>query len=185
MFNNICLIIINSFQIQNPEFDKQFLITLACLKSEDPSTFDEKVKSFNDISKPGISENAKMKEKGKSKKEKPLSLRDYERKIILERNGQFSSSEDEDNTKQKVKSETPTYMEEQKQLRDNFRHVLKDEDEDEDNDLLKIKQKTEDEKHKVFLIYFITFLIVSHVYVCIIVRNTISLFRKKNRTRNG
>lgn len=158
-------------------------MTLACLKSGDPSTFDEKVKSFNDIEKPETSENAKRKEKGKSRKEKPLSLRDYERKIILERNGQFSSSEDEDDTRQKVKSETPTYMEEQKQLKDSFKHALKDEDKDEDNDLLRIKQKTEDEKHKVFLI--IIFLIVSHVYVCIIVHNTVSLFRKKNLTRNG
>lgn len=134
----------------NPEFDKQFLITLACLKSGDPSTYDEKVNSIND--KPGTSENAEAREtrKKKSRKEKPLSLRDYERKIILERDGRFSSSEDEDDEKQTAKSKMPTYVEEQNELRDSFKHALKDEDEDndEDNSLLKIKQKTEDEKHK-------------------------------------
>lgn len=98
----------------------------------------------------------------KSKKEKLFSLRDYERKIILERDGRFSSSEDEDDTRQKVKSKT--YVEEEKELRDSFRHALKDE-EDDNNDLLKIKQKTEEEKHKVLLILdiFNKF----HVYYCV------------------
>ncbi|KAG5326079.1 KRI1 protein, partial [Acromyrmex heyeri] len=136
--------------IQDPEFDKQFLITLACLKSEDPSIYDENV--FNNIDKPGTSESTEAKEIGKKKlkKEKPISLRDYERKIILERDGRFSSSEDEDDAKQRADSKTSTYVQEQKELRDSFKHALKDEDEEdnEDNDLLKIKQKTEDEKHK-------------------------------------
>lgn len=161
----------NFFQSHNPEFDKQFLVTLACLKSENPSTFEEQVKFFNDIGNSGTSENAaaKEKEKKKSKKEKPLSLRDYERKIILERDGRFSS-EDEDDVRQKVKSIMPTYVEEQKELKDSFKHALKDEDED--NDLLKIKQKTEDEKHKVLLI--LTFLII--LCICIIVCNALVLF---------
>lgn len=166
--------IINFFQINDPEFDKQFLITLACLKSENPSVYDEKVKffndiDFNDIDKPGTSESAKVeeKEKRKSKKEKPLSLRDYERKIILERDGRFSSSEDEDDVKQKAKSKIPTYVEEQEELKDSFRQALKYEDEDEN--LLKIKQKTEDEKQKVLLIF--TFLIISRV--CNIVYNIV------------
>jgi len=123
---------------------------LACLKSEDPRIYDEKVKFFSDIVKPGTSEDteANEQEKKKLKKEKALFLRDYERKIIMERDGHFSSSEDEDNAEQKIKSKMPTYVEEQEQLRDSFKHVLKYEDEDED--LLKIKQKTDDEKYKVF-----------------------------------
>lgn len=133
------------------------------MKSEDPSTY-EKVESLN-INKPETSESTEVrkKEKKKSKKEKPLSLRDYERKIILERDGRFSSSEDEDEMKQKTKSKIPTYVEEQKELRDSFRHALKDED-DEDNDLLKIKQKTEDEKHKV---HFNSYILNNFTCICI------------------
>jgi len=122
---------------------------LACLKSEDPSIYNEKV--FNDIEKPGTLESTEAKEikKKKLKKEKPISLRDYERKIILERDGRFSSSEDED-AKQRAEFKTSTYVQEQKELRDSFKHALKDEDEkDNEDDFLKIKQKTEDEKHKV------------------------------------
>ncbi|KAL6444062.1 hypothetical protein ACFW04_001781 [Cataglyphis niger] len=135
--------------IHNSQFDKEFLITLACLKSEDPRIYDEKIKFFSDITKPDISEDTEANEQGKkkSKKEKALFLRDYERKIIMERDGRFSSSEDED-TRQETKSKMPTYVEEQEQLRDSFKHVLKDENEDEDTDLLQIKQKTEDEKYK-------------------------------------
>ncbi|XP_050445037.1 protein KRI1 homolog [Cataglyphis hispanica] len=136
--------------IHNSQFDKEFLITLACLKSEDPRIYDEKIKFFSDITIPDISEDTEANEQGKkkSKKEKALFLRDYERKIIMERDGRFSSSEDEDDTRQKTKSKMPTYVEEQEQLRDSFKHVLKDENEDEDTDLLQIKQKTEDEKYK-------------------------------------
>lgn len=123
---------------------------MACLKSEDPRIYDEKIKFFSDITKPDTSEDIEAKEQGKkkSKKEKALFLRDYERKIIMERDGRFSSSEDEDDTRQKAKSKMPTYVEEQEQLKDSFKHVLKDENEDED--LLQIKQKTDDEKYKVF-----------------------------------
>ncbi|XP_011873109.1 PREDICTED: protein KRI1 homolog [Vollenhovia emeryi] len=135
--------------INNSEFDNQFLMALAYLKSDDPSKFDEKVQFFNNTDKPGTSESAEAggKEKKRSKKEKPLFLRDYERKIILERDGRFSSSEDEDDARQDAKSRMPTYVQEQKELKDSFKCALKDDDED-DNDLLKIKQKTEDEKHK-------------------------------------
>lgn len=142
----------NFFQVYNPEFDKQFLLTLASLKSENPSIIDENIKSFSDIGNFETSESATANEKKdkQSRKEKPFSLRDYERKIILERDGRFSSSEDEDDARQKAESKMPTYVEEQKELKDSFKHALKDEDEDDDNNLLKIKQKTEDEKHKVF-----------------------------------
>lgn len=136
--------------IHNPQFDKEFLITLACLKSKDPRIYDEKFKFFTDIVKPDTSRDteANEQEKKKSKKEKALFLRDYERKIIMERDGHFSSSEDEDDARQKAKSRMPTYVEEQEQLKDSFKNVLKNENEDEDTDLLQIKQKTDDEKYK-------------------------------------
>lgn len=67
---------------------------------------------------------------------------------MTERDGRFSSSEDDD-AGPKARSET--YIEEQEQLRDSFKHALKDEDDDEGNsDFLKIKQKTKEEKHKVY-----------------------------------
>lgn len=134
---------------------------MACLKSEDPRIYDEKVKFFSDNIKPGTSEDTEA-DKQKKKKEKALYLRDYERKIIMERDGRFSS-EDEDDARQKTKSKMPTYVEEQEQLKDSFKHVLKDESEDEGTDFLKIKQKTDDEKYKVFII--INYFIIIYLYI--------------------
>jgi len=132
------------------------------LKNEDPCIYDEKTKFFSDVTKPGTSKDIEPGEKEKKpKKEKSLFLRDYERKIMTERDGQYSSSEDEDNTKQKAKSVTITYTEEQKQIKDSFKHALKDDDDDEDTDFLKIKEKTDEEKHKVRLIIFF---ILSYIF---------------------
>lgn len=116
------------------------------MKNEDPCIYDKKVKFFSHTE---MSEDTKAKEKNKEK-EKAISLRDYERKIILNRGGHFSSSEDENSTDEKAKCNMLTYAEEQKQLKDSFKNVLKDEDDDADTDLLKIKQKTKAENHKVY-----------------------------------
>lgn len=138
------------FQIENPQFDKEFLIALACLKNDDPRIYDKDVNFFSDTVKSGTSEGAEEK-KTEKKKEKAISIRDYERNIILERNGRYSSSEDEDDTKQSTKIKIPTYIEEQKELKDSFKTALQDDDED--DDLLTIKQKTDDEKQKVLFSY--------------------------------
>lgn len=138
------------FQIENPQFDKEFLIALACLKNDDPRIYDKDVNFFSDTVKSGTSEGAEGR-KTEKKKEKAISIRDYERNIILERNGRYSSSEDEDDTKQN-KIKIPTYIEEQKELKDSFKTALQDDDEN--DDLLTIKQKTDDEKQKVLFSYF-------------------------------
>lgn len=118
------------------------------MKKKDPCIYDEEVKFFNDTNKLEEIKNGEAKDKRKKEsKEKSLTLRDYERTIVMERDGRFSSSEDEDDARQKIK--LPTYVEEQQELKDSFKRALKDEDNDEDTDLLMIKQKTEDEKHKV------------------------------------
>lgn len=125
------------------------------MKKKDPCIYNQNVKFFDNIDKPGTTEDAVTEEKPKKKlnKDKALFLRDYERKIVIERNGQFSSSEDEDDVTKKTATKTLTYVAEQQELKDSFKHALKDDDEAEDVDLLTIKKKTEDEKQKV-TIYF-------------------------------
>ncbi|XP_014489220.1 PREDICTED: protein KRI1 homolog [Dinoponera quadriceps] len=135
--------------IEDPQFDREFYKTLACLKKKNPCIYDEGVKFFNNIDISGTAEyESENKRKDKLKKEKAVFLRDYERKIVMEGNGQFSSSEDEDN-KQNAKIKIHTYIEEQQEMKDGFKHVLKEEsDTDEDTGFLKVKQKTEDDKQK-------------------------------------
>lgn len=73
-----------------------------------------------------------------------MFLRDYERKIITEREGKYSDTEDETEIEQK---KDPTYTEEQRLLKESFKKALNDEDED--DELLKPKEKNETEKQQV------------------------------------
>lgn len=71
------------------DVEKQFFKTLACLKKGDPRLYDEKIKFFE---KKDSTDAASS--KAKSSKEKPMFLRDYERKLLLEKGGQVSSDEE-------------------------------------------------------------------------------------------
>lgn len=70
------------------EVEKKFFKTLACLKNKDPRIYDQNVKFFDESD---VVEQQKKKEK----KEKPLLIKDYERKLLLEKGGQISYSDDE------------------------------------------------------------------------------------------
>lgn len=128
------------------QFDKDFYKTLALLKNKDPKIYNQNVTFFDDTNK--AQEEYIEKKKQKTKKEKAIFLRDYERNIIVEREGKFSDSEDESIPK-KDKSETKqiTYAQEQKELKESFKGALHDEEEE--DDLLKPKTKSESEKAKV------------------------------------
>lgn len=76
----------------DPSFDQDFLKTLASLKSKDPSIYDKNTKFFKNEESGDETddENEENKiDKTKKKKTKPVTLKDYERKIILEKGGKF------------------------------------------------------------------------------------------------
>ncbi|XP_043507172.1 protein KRI1 homolog [Frieseomelitta varia] len=128
------------------QFDKDFYKALALLKNKDPKIYDQHVAFFNDTNK--VQEVYTEKKKQKPKKEKAVFLRDYERNIIVERDGKLSDSEDENVLEtDRIGSNKVTYVQEQKELKESFKNVLNDEEE-EDDDLLKPKVKSESEKTK-------------------------------------
>ncbi|CAK9827727.1 Protein KRI1 homolog [Anthophora retusa] len=126
------------------QFDKDFYKTLAYLKNKDPKIYNEEVTFFEDTNKAQELHNEKKKQK--TAKEKSMFLRDYERNIILERDGKFSDSEDENELKKKEIAEKVTYVQEQNQLKESFKDALQDEEEE--DDLLKPKTKSQTEKEK-------------------------------------
>lgn len=129
------------------QFDKDFYKTLAYLKQKDPKIYNQDVTFFDDTNK--AQELYSEKKKCKTKKEKAVFLRDYERNIIVEREGKLSDSEDESTLKMnKEHSSKITYVQEQMQLKESFKNALHD-IEEEDADLLKPKTKSESEKQKV------------------------------------
>lgn len=126
---------------QIPKFEKEFFETYAYVKAKNEIIYNKDTVFF-----PDIPENSENNEK-KQKKEKPLYLRDYERKIITERNGKISDSEDENDFDRKNNiTNSLTYVEEQRRLKQNISQALNADDED--TDLFKLKTKTNDEQVK-------------------------------------
>ncbi|XP_001659705.2 protein KRI1 homolog [Aedes aegypti] len=134
-------------EVVDPEFDKEFFRTLAYLKRRDPTKYEEKPQFFENV-KP-VEEVALEKRK---KKEKPMTLKDYERKVILEKGGVY---EDEDeNPMQQARPESPSLVQQQEQIKDEIRRALSKidtDDEDEEDSkggLLKERNKSKEDTER-------------------------------------
>ncbi|XP_044744531.1 protein KRI1 homolog [Coccinella septempunctata] len=116
------------------EVEKDFYKTLALLKTEDPSIYDDKVVFFNSSNKKETAP--------KTKKEKKMFLRDYERELLLEKGGIASDSDDEN------RNSTHSFgVRDENKLKESFK-VL-DEDSDEDiGSFLKAREQTKEEEVK-------------------------------------
>ncbi|XP_058462564.1 protein KRI1 homolog [Malaya genurostris] len=112
-------------EVVDPEFDKEFFQTLAYLKRRDPAKYEEKPNFFEHV-KP-IEEVALEKRK---KKEKPMTVKDYERKVILEKGGIYE--DEEDGRRREERAESPSLVKQQEQLKDEIRKVLNQIDTDDD-----------------------------------------------------
>lgn len=122
------------------DFEKDFFKTLACLKKRDPRIYDNEIKFFNN--------ETVLKRKKTDKKQDPLLLRDYEKKMVVKTGGKFHEDDDEDDDDDRAKS--PTYVEEQRNLKESFQKALND-DEADGNDwggMFKKREKTKEEQRK-------------------------------------
>ncbi|XP_044134740.1 protein KRI1 homolog [Bufo gargarizans] len=142
----------------DPQLDKDFYRTLSLLKKKDPVIYKEDVTFYQESDLPAPSQS-------KTSKEKPMYLKDYERKVILEKEGKYEdedSSDGEDQLMQDQRARSPTYIEEQRQIRDGFRKFVEDSDDDDEEEettanlltkRLKTKkeQEQEEEEHIAWL----------------------------------
>ncbi|XP_042309718.1 protein KRI1 homolog [Sceloporus undulatus] len=127
----------------DPKLDRAFYSTLALLKTKDPRIYQKDATFYSKEDSSSASDNEKPSRK---RKEKPMFLKDYERKVILEKEGKYEDEED----KEEVASKHPkSYVEEQKQLKESFQRFVADSDEEEDassSSLLHKRAKTKEEK---------------------------------------
>ncbi|KFB40304.1 hypothetical protein ZHAS_00007790 [Anopheles sinensis] len=144
-------------EIVDPDFDKEFFRTLAFLKRNDPSKYAEQPKFFENV-KP-IEEVALAK---RHHKEKPMTLKDYERKMILENGGVFENEDDIDPNSDWMhqRAASPTLVEQEKKIKDEIKQALskigESDSEDEGDEgskargggLLKERSKGKDEREK-------------------------------------
>ncbi|KAG8223597.1 hypothetical protein J437_LFUL004120 [Ladona fulva] len=132
----------------NEAFDKEFYHTLSCLKAKDPKIYDKEVNFFENADK-----KAENDEKKSNKKSKPMYLRDYERKLILEKGGVLSDEDEAlDNDDEKEEQvHSPSYYEEQEAIKKSFKKALTDNGVEEENSiggLFSRKMKTSEEEAK-------------------------------------
>ncbi|KAM6966272.1 protein KRI1 homolog [Tautogolabrus adspersus] len=137
----------------DPETERDFYRTLSLLKKKDPKIYETDAKFYSEVS------TSEEKPSTSKKGVKPMYLKDYERKVILEREGKYEDDEDSDDEeaiKRRERAASPSYMQEQRELKESFRKFIHDSD-DEDNkgsegekepQLLIRRIKTQDEKDK-------------------------------------
>ncbi|KAM9785330.1 protein KRI1 homolog [Syngnathus typhle] len=139
----------------DPEVERDFYRTLSLLKKKDPKIYQEDAKFYSDTP------NDDVKPSTSKSKVKPMYLKDYERKVILEKEGKYddedSDSDDEEAAKRRARASSPSYIQEQKQLKESLRKFVHESDDDDDgknssgeeaSQLLTRRIKTQEEKDK-------------------------------------
>ncbi|KRT78798.1 hypothetical protein AMK59_6664 [Oryctes borbonicus] len=117
------------------EIERNFFKTLASLKTKDPKIYDENVKFF--------SETKNVIQKKTKKKEQPMFIKDYERKLLLEGGGKLDNP-DVDNKY----SNSLSYVQEQEKLKKNLQNALQNIEENTEEEwggMFKSRQRTDTE----------------------------------------
>lgn len=94
------------------EFDKTFFSTLASIKARDPKIYQKDVNFFGEID---------LSTRKRSKEDKPITIRDLERKVLVEHGGMFEENENK-------QSSVPVLTEEQKEDKEMFQKFFSDSD---------------------------------------------------------
>ncbi|TRZ07873.1 hypothetical protein HGM15179_019238 [Zosterops borbonicus] len=146
----------------DPREEREFYRTLALLKSRDPRIYQKDAEFYTrGDSKEDEDDDEDDEDEDEEGDEeppaRPMFLKDYERKVVLEKEGKYVDEEYEEDEKaaakrRKVES-SRSYVEEQRELRDRLRAFVADSDEEEGEGqgggaLLKPRLQTREEKEQ-------------------------------------
>lgn len=108
-------------EVVDIKFDQEFFKTLASLKNKDPRIYDKNTQFFQSLKEDTNSDAEDEKKSSKYKKNKPVTLKDYERQVILDKGGIFEDDSEEDAPK---RTASPTFVEEERRLKEEFMNVV-------------------------------------------------------------
>nr|XP_032636338.1 protein KRI1 homolog isoform X1 [Chelonoidis abingdonii] len=111
----------------DPLQDRNFYRTLALLKTKDPRIYQKDATFYSQAD--SLSESGREAAAPK-RKEKPMYLKDYERKMILEKEGKYEEDEEDEEAaaERQKRAASQSYVEEQKRIKESFRPFVADSD---------------------------------------------------------
>ncbi|XP_015224445.1 PREDICTED: protein KRI1 homolog [Cyprinodon variegatus] len=136
----------------DPAVERDFYRTLSLLKKRDPKIYEKDAKFYSE----DASQDEETPSTSKQARVKPMYLKDYERKVILEKEGKYEDDEDSDDeeaAKRRERAASPSYIQEQKEIKESFRKLVQDSDDEGGeeggaSELLTRRIKTQAEKDK-------------------------------------
>ncbi|CAI5440629.1 unnamed protein product [Caenorhabditis angaria] len=121
------------------EHEEAFLKTLGALKSGDRSFFENGKSYFKEVEE-ATSSQKNPEKKQKKKKDEKITIKDYERKLVLEKGGQIDEDDDDEEIERKEQREG--YHEEQEKLRKSLSAAINSGIKDDGDDFLVERKKT-------------------------------------------
>ncbi|RDD42237.1 Protein KRI1-like protein [Trichoplax sp. H2] len=117
-----------------PAVERDFLKTLSLLKANDPKIYQKDSKFYSSPDEDSSNDQDDV------KKSKPMRLKDYERERLLKKGAKSAVESDDENSDPK-RSSSPTYMEEQEELKRGIKNAITNAD----DEILTIRKKTSQE----------------------------------------
>ncbi|PVU98851.1 hypothetical protein BB559_001235 [Furculomyces boomerangus] len=126
-------------ELATPQIDVQIFKTISAIRQKDKSIYNKQANFFNEQEIKQAEK--KWKEKQiELKNNKPITMKEYQNKILLEDGGIVNEEEEIHKT-----LKTMTHTEEQQLIKDSFKNALQEDDDDNSGGLFLKKDKTNDE----------------------------------------
>lgn len=98
-------------ELVTPAIDTQILRTISMIKAKNPTVYDPKVNFFSEEEVQRMQQEWEKKKQEKKKQPKPLTIQDYQRKVLLEDGGVIDEEAE-------LPKKPLTYVEEQRLLKE-------------------------------------------------------------------